>query len=550
MVVKNQINNQILLKKRGFKFYLMTAFAVLQCVFNVLFALFIKLLVNAVEYGKEKEVIIVYAVLLASTTILSFAFGFLQRLIQVKLVTKTEIDLKKQVLKNYVNGSYDNITAFSSGDVVSRIENDCLKVANVHISFLPSLISTIVHISSVVILLAVIEPYFTLIVLVCAVVVVLFTYLIRKTAYKLYKNTRNAETKSNAFTSEITSNAFFIKSTGCEDGVLKVQDYNLNEVRQIKLKQRLFGASVNSLTSLCFTAFYAFAIIWGIIFINNQNALFSYGSLIAILQLAYQIKSPMTALTSYIPAKSEKLVALSRLEELIKNSQEQDKIDAKNYSFVSAKFVDVSFSYNDKEVLKNVNLEINYGDGIFLKGQSGIGKTTLLKLLTGVNNPTSGKVIITLKDESGNIIEVAPSKCKNLFAVVPQGNMLFTGTIYENATMLNKNATLQEVDGILKQSCYSNLVKNSVNDYIGQSGNLLSEGQAQRLAIARAIISNYKVLVLDEPTSALDETTEQAFIETLKKQTGLTIIAVSHKEKLSQILKTEYVICGGEVIKQ
>ncbi len=546
----NKQNNQILLQKRGFKFYLIIVFCVLQCFCSVLFALFIKFLVNAVEYSKGNNIITVYSVLLAVFAVLSFAFGFLQKIMQVKLVTKTEIKLKKQVLKKYINGSYDNVLSVSSGDLVSRIENDCLKVANVHISFLPTLISTVTHVVLVVVALLALQPNFTLIVLACLSLVVASTYFIRKRASKLYKTTRIAESKTLAYIGEVNINAFFIKSTGCEDAVISTLNGNLKGVNKAKLKQRFFGSTVTSLTSFAFTAFYAFAIIWGIAFINYDGASFSYGTLIAILQLAYQIKSPMTALTGFVPAKSEKEVALSRLQELINNTQKQVEVDAINYQFISAKFVDVCFNYGDKKVLENVNLQINYKDGVLIKGQSGIGKTTFLKLLTGVNLPTSGKIIIELKNSDGKVVQTSPEKCKNLFAVVPQGNMLFTGSVYENATTLNKNATLTEVEGVLKEDCYRGIIKETVDDYVGINGSFLSEGQAQRLAIARAIIAKYKILVLDEATSSLDEKTEQSFIQMLKNQQDLTIVAVSHKQKLASVLKNHYFIDNNKIVKQ
>lgn len=549
--MKNKSNGNLISKigGRGFSFYIMTALALLNCVFSVLFALFIKLFVNAVEYKKGASQITLYAVLLCLSVLLSFVCGVLYKVLHAKCATRLELKLKKHVFERYVKSSFSNVTAFSSGDVVSRLESDSQKVANTHVALIPSALSTIVHLISILALLLFMQPLFTLILLACMAVAFLVSYAIRKAIFSLNSNTRSSEGKTASFIGEVTSNALFIKSSTVENGVTNIANANFLSVYKNKLKQRVFSSGVSSLISFAFTAVYAITIIWAVLRVNSGASGIDYGTLIAILQLGYQIKNPIMSLSAYIPAYYEMQSSLHRHNELI-SEEEVDKIDASNFEFISATLNGVSFSYDNKNaVLDGVNIEINAGDRVVIKGESGIGKSTLLKLLTGVYKPNSGTVTLRLLDRSGKEIEVEPSKVKGLFAFVPQGNMLFAGSLYSNLTMLNENASLSEVEEAVKIACLQEVSKNGFDLEVGNSGSSLSEGQAQRVAIARALISKYKVIIFDEATSALDESIESQIIDNLKDVKGVTLVSVSHKAEIEKICNKRYSVGGGTLKK-
>lgn len=547
--MKNGNGNNLLNKVggRGFSFYLMTALAVLQCLFSVLFALFIKMLVNSVEYKKDIKIIVLYAILLIASVLLSFISGVLYKILYAKCATKVETNLKKLAFNSFVKGSYQNLISFRSGDVISRLEGDCQKVANTFTALIPSALSTIVHVLLILAVLLFMQPLFTLVLVLSACLAFLVSYAIRKIIFKLNLNTRNSEGKTASFIGEVSSNSLFIKATSVENGIIGLANENFNSVYKNKLKQRVFSASALSLVSLAFTVVYAVTIIWAVLKVNSGVAGIDFGTLIAILQLGYQLRTPIMSLSAYIPSYYEMKSSLNRLSEICLDSEEE-KVDVSNLEFVSATFNNVSFNYeNGSAILNGVNLQIDKSDVVSLKGQSGIGKSTFLKLLTGVYEPKSGSIILKFKKESGEILELEPKNVKGLFGFVPQGNMLFAGSLYANLTMLNEYASAEDIERAIKCACLEDVCKNGLDLEVGNSGNLLSEGQAQRVALARAIISGAKVLVLDEFTSALDSQIESNIVKNVK-ELNATIIAVSHKSEILKICNKSYEVSGGKII--
>ena len=533
---------------RGIAFYLMTILAVFNSVFSVLFAFCVKLLVNAVEYKKSTKEITLFAVLVVLTVIISFICGVLYKIMHAKSATIVELKLRRYVFNCYLKGSYKNVISFKSGDVISRLESDVQKVANTHVALLPSALSTIVHVLAVLFVLFFMQPLFTLVLLLCVGVAFAVSYFIRKIIFKLNLNTRNSEGKTASFISEVSSNALFIKSTSVENSVLNLANGNFNGVYNNKLKARVFSASALSLISFCFTLVYAVTIIWAVLKVNSGVSGIDYGTLIAILQLGYQIKNPIMSLSAYVPAYYEMQSSLSRLCDIC-FEEKNSKIDVSNFEFKKATFSNVTFAYDNKTaVLNGVNLEINCLDSVLIKGQSGIGKSTLLKLLTGVYETTSGSIVLEFIDDSKKTIKLEPKNVKGLFAFVPQGNMLFAGSLYSNLTMLNECASKEEIESAIKTAVLQEVAENGLESEVGSNGNLLSEGQGQRVSIARALIANYKIIVFDEATSALDSELESKIINNLKALENVTIIAVSHKKEIEKICNKSYEVLSGELL--
>ena len=544
---KNSINLLSKIGGRGIGFYAMIVLAVLNSVCSVLFALFIKLFVNAVEYNKGFSDIILNAVLLVMWVLLSFAFGVCYKLLHAKCATKLEYSLKTLVFSRYIKTSYKNLLEFKSGDVVSRLESDCQKVANTHVALIPSALSTIVHVLAILAVLLFMQPLFTLVMLACAFVAFAVSYFVRKAIFKLNTNTRSSEGKTASFIGEVTNNALFIKSTSVENSIINLGSNNFDGAYKDKLKQRVFSSSVFSLLSFTFTIVYALTIVWAVLSVNGGKAGIDYGTLIAILQLGYQVKNPIMSLSAYIPAYYEMQSSLKRLEELCQG-EEENKIDVSNYEFIKATFNGVTFGYDNLEpVLSGVNMQINAKDMVLIKGPSGIGKSTLLKLLTGVYTPNSGTITLEFNDENGNAVVLEPKRVKGLFGFVPQGNMLFAGSLYSNLTMLNECANQEEIESAIKKAALQDVAQNGLDGEVGVNGNLLSEGQAQRVALARALLSNSKVIILDEPTSALDSDIESQIVKNLANL-GVTIIAVSHKNEILKICNKSYTVSGGVAI--
>ena len=233
------------------------------------------------------------------------------------------------------------------------------------------------------------------------------------------------------------------------------------------------------------------------------------------------------------------VVAGERLFSIIGDS-EKEKVSISAFDKIA--FNNVSFNYGSGNVLENVNFEINSGDKILIKGNSGEGKTTLIKLLAGLYTPSEGIVSIT-----SNGVDFAPSEIKNLISFVPQGNMIFNGSIKENV-VFNSKYDQDRFNYSINLAGLSDVVKKYGENYSLSGDTNLSEGQEQRLAIARAIYKNSPIIIMDEPTSSLDVDTELEFAKSLSSLKGVTLIIISHKPAISKFVDKVICVEGGKVI--
>ena len=530
-----------ILGKRTFTFYILIFLGVLQSVLSVGLALSIKTLVNAYEKGGLQNEIISASAILFIIVFLIFIVGVSYKIISSKYTANIEQKLKNQVFKSFIGGSYGEISQNNSGEVISKFSVDALRVANIYSNLPSSIISTLSHIVAVLIALFILQPTFTFIVVVCGIVALIITFLVRKVLVKYYKKVRKSDGKISSFIGESTKNSLVVKAFNAEDFI----SINFNKMNSIykrnRLKHAYLGALLTSITSFAFTLFYAFGVLYGLGGMINGVESINFGVIIAVLQLITQIKTPINNLTSYIAVYTEMHVSAERLFTLI-NGKGEEKLTY-NGDFSRIEISGVSYSYGDKEVLSSCNLEINKGDKILIKGVSGEGKSTFLKLLMGLYTPTDGKIDINLKGE-----RVSPEKIKGVFSFVPQDNMLFLGSVKENITF-NKDYDIKEIQSVLDLALVDFIpnTESGLNLVIGENGLNLSIGQGQRIALARGLIKGSPVLVLDEATSSLDESTEEEILKRLSKLDDLTIVFVSHRFNFEKYANKVYNLSGGKL---
>ena len=260
----------------------------------------------------------------------------------------------------------------------------------------------------------------------------------------------------------------------------------------------------------------------------------TYGDVIAITQLVNQIQSPFRNMSGLVPQFFGVIASIERLQELEAISDEEktgNVVDVSSYNQIEEiVFDNVRFSYSDDSFVSGINMRIKKGEFAVVAGESGAGKSTALKLLLGILKPDEGKIYLTLKD--GQKKELG-SNSRKLFSYVPQGNLILSGTIRENVTFANGDVSEEKIVEALKISCiwdFINTLDNGLDTVIGEKGLGLSEGQAQRISIARAILGDAPILLLDESTSALDSKTEEDLLKSIKSLTDKTVIIVSHKQ--------------------
>ncbi len=534
--VKSEIKKAI--PQNNFKYFLYVFLGAIQAGFSVLFALAVKTLINTVE--KSSSLPTIYAVIyLAVIVIVSYILGVVVRLLGDNLMVNSERMLKKYVLSGIVKSDYKTLSSLTSGDLVSRLDGDVLKVSSIRVNLLPNILATGVRLIGTLVALFVLQPLFTTIILCCALIIVACSFWVRKVVYKLHKNSRIASSKQSSFVSEISDNAIAVKTFNAENFVLDRADGNFLNYKKASLKEKYFGSFVNSVINLCFTAFYTATAIYGTYGILNGVAGINFGVITAMLQLVLQIRSPISSVSGFFTAHAEMLVAGGRLFE-IKN-KEQDKTELSDFDSISLN--SVNFSYGDGEIIKGANLVINKGDKLLIKGGSGEGKTTLVKVILGLYPVNSGEIKVNSSKGSFSPIEIS-----NLYSFVPQGNMIFSGSVKENV-VFNGEYDEERFNYAIKVSNLDKVIEtlpDKENSYLGENFRL-SEGQEQRLAIARAVYQNTPVIVLDEPTSALDEATEIEVASTLLKL-DKTLIIISHKTAFDNKVTKTINLSDGKII--
>lgn len=530
---------------RGISYFLVYLFSVLQSIITVIFALAVKDLVNVVASPSVTgKAVIISATFCVLTVVLAYVFGVLVQLISQKLKINTEIKLKKLVFDSYVKNNYASQKQIKSGEFISIINHDTTLVSSVYISLLPSIVSVIVKIVTTIVVLVLLQPIFTLIVLLAGVFIVLITYFVRKVTAKLHKRVLKQDSECMNYINDCLDNSLYVKAMNGEDRVIYLNDEKLSSYSKAKKNQRYFSSVLSSVTGLMFMLFYVATVIWGAVGIYKGVSGIDFGVLTAMLQLVMQIRTPFSSLSSSFTAYYEMRESFRRIEKVLPKESIQEKYSLNN--FESIDLDGVTFSYSQEPLISNLSLKISKGEKIVIMGQSGIGKSTLLKIITGVLESEKGKANIISENKEFSLYSV-----QNVFTSVFQGNLLFSGTIRDNICFFRKFSEKDYQKAIYLaglEDVISSMPQKDLT-YIGEKGNSLSEGQAERVALARAIFTGYPVLILDEFTSALDSQTENLVLSRLFSEFNGTIIAVSHKKAIEKYCDTVYHFENGKLVK-
>ena len=278
----------------------------------------------------------------------------------------------------------------------------------------------------------------------------------------------------------------------------------------------------------------------------------TFGSLTAVTQLVNQLQAPFVNLSGMLPKYVAMIASAERLMELeaIQGGPEPIKQDPRSLyrKMDGLRAENISFSYDREQILQGASFFLEKGDFAVITGPSGIGKSTLLKLLLGIVRPETGGLYL---EGSGETVSLDRSTRK-LFAYVPQGNLLLSGTIRENLTIVKPRASDEEIEEAIYVStmdAFLSQLPQGLDTRLGESGAGLSEGQAQRLAIARAVLGGAPILLLDECTSALDGDTEQKVLQRLKGLADRTCIAVTHRPAATALCDCRLEVSQGQVRK-
>lgn len=539
-------------KKERFKVYTLIFTNVFGAALTIAFANFSKNIINAATIDKSWKKVIVYALGYLALIMTQTALNLIGRSATERCKGKLEWRLKEYMLQVSMKKDYSSITSYHTGELQNRMFNDVTVISDGFTTILPNLIFFVVKLACAFGYLVVIDKIFALVFFVGGVLVFLCTLTFRGTLKKLHKEVQATEGKTRSFIQEAVTSLLVVKAFSAEDKIAEKADELQAVNYKAKMKRRFFGIAANAGINFVFNLGYVFALAFGAYRLLNG---IDYGTVTAMLQLVNQIQAPFANLSGVLPkyfsvlASAERLMEIEALpDEKADNSEDIDAA-ATYEKLKTIDFKDISFRYDRDIILDNTSLSINKGDFVAIMGISGIGKSTLLKLLLGVFKVESGKILLTTEESEIPV----DYHTRHLFSYVPQGNFLLSGTILENLKFINENATDEEVNEAVRISCAKQFIDelpDGLNTVIGERGIGLSEGQLQRLAIARSLLSNSPVMLLDEATSALDENTEMEFLTNLKELKNKTCIIVSHKRAALEICNKHIQIIDSKIVME
>lgn len=525
---------------------------VIHGVTSVAFANFSKNVIDGATIRHDINYIVKFAFALLGVVLLQMTLSITRSCVSERCKGRLEIIIKRHLLDVIMKKDYSKVTSYHTGELQNRMFNDVNIVTEGFTRILPQSIFFFTKLISSLIYLVIIDKVFALVFLVGGCVIFLITRLFRKRLKILHKKVQETEGKTRSFIQEIVSNLLVVKAFSVEDKIQSRTDVLQENNFDAKIKRRNFSIFANTGLNTVFSIGTVFAVAFGAW--RLLNGLMTYGMVTAMLQLVNQVQTPFASLSGVMPqyfsmiASAERLIEIDSIEDEISANNSPIDVNDVYDKLLSVNFNNISFKYDRDIIFDNTSFSFNKGDFVAIMGISGIGKSTLLKLLLGVFTVQNGDINIETADGS---IPVDKST-RRLFSYVPQGNMVISGTIRENLTFINDNVTDDEIENAIRVSCAKQFIDefpDGLETLIGEKGMGLSEGQVQRLAIARSLLSKSPVLLLDEATSALDENTEKQFLKNLKELENVTCIIVSHKKAALEICNKNIQIINGKIVE-
>lgn len=538
-------------KERWQVFVLIVA-NVINAVVTVLYAGFSQKVIDAAATEKSIKRVVYYSVCFLFLVLFQLFLTLLSRSFSERCKARIEVTLREYILNLVMRKEYSKITKYHTGELQNRMTSDVQTISDGFTTILPNLIYFIVKLASAFIYLVVIDRIFAVVFLVGGVFVFCCTMMFRGVLKKLHKRVQETEGKVRSYIQEILTSLLVVKSFVAEDKVINEADELMEENYKTKMRRRLFGIFANAGINVTFNVGFVFALAFGAYRLLNGM---SFGRVTSMIQLVNQIQAPFASLSSILPkyfallASCERIIELDGVPDEAETNDKNVDVNKVYESLKAIKFENISFSYDRDIILDNTSLTVNKGDFIAIMGISGIGKSTLLKLLLGVFRVNEGDIYL---DTDMGKIEV-DKYTRKLFSYVPQGNFLLSGTIRDNLTFINPDVTEDEIKQAIEISCSDSFLYDlpeGLDTVIGERGIGLSEGQLQRLAIARSILSESPIMLLDEATSALDEATELRFLQNLKNMKNKTCIIVSHKTAALEICNKHIQIIDGKIVME
>ncbi len=545
---KSETGKWIFKRIRAFIPYLLLliALVIIIAYINVQFSLVSKNLIDIATKqlsGNLKTSAIKLVVLLVSQLILQIIYIRIHVSVSGKLAMKIRSELFYKMLSK----DYSEISKIHSGEILNRLISDVSLLAEQSTQIIPNvfaLASTIIFSFTA---LYQLDRPFALFCLCFGPVILLAAYIYKKKIKTLHIKCRESDGLTRSHIQETVQNFIVVKAFGKEILMKKKSEKLQYENYRLNVKRSVIGILSNVLFFLAMTAGYYAALGWGVYRLSVGTI--TFGTVTAMLALVGQIQSPFREVASLLPhcymvlASTERLIELDNIkDDSTYHELSQREID----NLQEITFDNVHFSYGEVEVLKDISFTVKKGEFVALCGISGAGKSTLSKIMLSVINPKSGKAVVIADNKE---IEFS-SGTRKLFSYVPQGNLILSGTIRDNITFCDENA---DEEKLIRAATAAQIIDdisempNGFDTILGEKGHGMSEGQVQRLAIARALYYDAPVLLLDEATSSLDIATEDKLLKAIRSMTDKTCIIISHRREVMQACDKTYILQNGSL---
>lgn len=480
--------------------------------------------------GQDGHPLWVGCALLVGIGLVNISISFARQWSSALLGVKSQNLMQLRAFARLMHSVWTGKEQFHSGDVMNRLIRDANEITAIITDTLPAALCVCVRLVFAFIYLFHFDSWLAIVVLVVAPFFLFLSKIYINKMRKLTREIRKTDSRIQSILQESIQHRMVLKTLEQSNGMVNKLSLTQNHLQgQVKHKT-LFSSFSNLTVNLGFTAGYLLTFIWGVY--RLDAGAITYGTMLAFIQLVGQIQGPFRDMTRFVPAIIGAITAAERMEQLEQTPTEESSERQYFPHGAGIRFNNVTYMYKDghRNILDNFSFDFAPGSTTAILGETGAGKTTLIRLVLSLLQPTRGSV--EFYDKEKCVLASPDTRCNLVY--VPQGNTLLSGTILDNLLLGNPEATEADMYQALRMACADFVfsLPDSINTVCGEGGTGFSEGQAQRIAIARALLRQGNILLLDEATSALDAETEQqliANISSLAKEKQQTVLFITHR---------------------
>lgn len=489
-----------------------------------------KVLVD-IATGSSTASLSVHIWIMVASVLVMIASSACRSWLEEYLLVRITNKMRQDRFRDVIYSKYDASGSFHSADMVNRLEEDVRTVAELVCTRTPDTLVTLLQLVAACIFMAYIQPSLLLVLIIVLPLSTFGGKFLFGPVRKLNDKIRGKDSEVQKIMQESLQNRLVVKSLGQEERLVADMAEVQQEIKTASIHKANYSNIARSIMALGFRAGYLAAFFWGIYGIMQGTA--TYGMMTAFLQLVGQIQMPLSSLSSNLPSFVRALTSVDRLKDLENMESGKAGGEERLVGPFDVQLEEISFCYpgNSRNVLENFSYDIKAGKVYAIVGPTGRGKSTLVKIIMGLLAPQKGSV--TLRTDGCSI--AASEKAIINFSYVPQGNSLISTTVRRNLLLAKPEATEEEMIAALQDAQASFVLElpQGLDTPCFEKGAGLSEGQAQRIAIARALLSDRGMIIFDEATSALDAETEQHLLANLgKRLKGKSVIWITHRDSV------------------